>query len=157
MKILKKYIVVIAIALPVLILITIKTFNAAGFKYDAKRWSIPSFNGSNLVSASDTGKLKGDKLLIILDKDSAGEFIASKNRVMIAPGDILEKQSLKLMREHKGPILLFSADPGLSARIWMIISQTGIRNIYIMTSETDNELFKSEFRPDSLKRTEFTN
>lgn len=157
MKILKKYIIVIAIALPALILITIKTFNAAGFKYDAKRWSIPSFNGSNLVSISDTGKLQGDKLLVILDKETEGEFMTSAHIVMIPPGAILEKQHLRLMREHKGPILLFSADPGLSARVWMIISQTGITNIYIMTSHIDNEIFKSRFRPDTVTGPEFTN
>jgi hypothetical protein len=157
MKILKKYIIVIAIALPALILVTIKTFNAAGFKYDAKKWSMPSFNGSNLVSTSDTVKLQGDKLLIILDKDNASEFNKSTLKVMIPPVAILEKQHLKLMREHQGPILLYSADPGLSARIWMIISQTGIRNIYILTSDTENELFKNKFQPDTVIRPEFTN
>jgi hypothetical protein len=157
MKILKKYLIVIAISLPALILITIKTFNATGFKYDAKRWSMPSYNGSNLVSTSDTGMLQGEKLLIILDKDNAGEFDKSALKILIPPDAILERRYLNLMRDHKGPILLFSVDPALSARIWMIISQTGIRNIYILTSDRDNEIFKNKFRPDTLTRPEFTN
>ena len=157
MKILKKYIIVIAIALPALILITFKTFNASGFKYDAKRWSMPSFNGSNLVSPSDTGTLQGEKLLVILDKGNATEFDKSALKIMIPPDAILERPYLKLMREHKGPILLISADPALSARIWMIISQTGIRNVYILTSGRDNEIFKNKFRPDTVTRPEFTN
>jgi hypothetical protein len=157
MNILKKYIIIIAIALPALILITIKTFSTAGFKYDAKRWSMPSFSGSNLVSATDIDTLQGEKLLIILDKGTAMEFDKSALRMIIPPDAILERHYLKLMREHKGPILLSSADPALSARIWMIISQTGIRNIYILTSDKDNEIFKNKFRPDTLSRPEFTN
>ena len=157
MKILKKYIIVIAIALPALLLITFKTFNASGFKYDAKRWSMPSFSCSNLMNTSDTGSLQGEKLLIILDKATAGKFDKSALTMMIPPNAILKRQYLKLMREHKGPILLFSADPALSARIWMIISQTGVKNIYILTNDRDNEIFKYKFRPDTLARPEFTN
>jgi hypothetical protein len=157
MKILKKYIIVIAISLPVLILITIKTFNTSGFKYDAKRWSVPSFDGSNLVSSSDTDSLQGDKLIVILDSTGNKEPDKSLLRVMIPPDAILQRKNLKLIREHKGPVLLCSADPSLSARIWMIISQTGLRNIYVLTTDKDNERFKSNFRPDTLTRPEFTN
>jgi hypothetical protein len=157
MKIVKKYIIVIAIALPVLILITVKTFNATGFKYDAKRWSGPSFNGSNLVSISGLSTIQGNKLIVILDNGGGKEFDKSIVTVSIPPDDILERKNLKLIREHKGPVLLYSADPSLSSRIWMIISQTGVKDIYILTDSKDNEILKYKFRPDTIARPEFTN
>ena len=157
MKIVKKYIIVIAIALPVLILITVKTFNATGFKYDAKRWSIPSFNGSNLVSSSGISAIQGNKLIVILDSGSEEELNKSAVTVRIPPNEILERKNLKLIREHKGAVLLYSADPSLSSRIWMLVSQTGLKNIYILTDSKDNEIFKNKFRPDTLARPEFTN
>jgi hypothetical protein len=157
MKILKKYQIVITIVLPFLILIIIKTFNATSFKYDAKKWSVPSFNGSNIVSTSETGSLPGNRLIINLDNGNNEEFDKSAPMVEIQPSAILERKNINLMRDHKGTLLLYSGDPALSARIWMVISQTGIRNIYIMTSDKDNEIFKYKFRPDTLTRPEFTN
>jgi hypothetical protein len=157
MKIVKKYIIVIAIALPVMILIAVKTFNASGFKYDAKRWSMPSFNGSNLVGTSDISTMKGDKLIVILDKVSDNIPDNSAVTVRIPPDEILQRKYLKLIREHKGAVLLFSADPSLSSRIWMVISQTGLKNIYILTDSRNNEIFKNKFRPDTLARPEFKN
>ncbi len=157
MKIVKKYIIIPAIALPVLILIAVKTFNATGFKYDAKRWSMPSFNGSNLVSTSGISTLQGDKLIIILDNGSDKEFNNSAVIVKIPSDEILERKNIKLIREHKGAVLLYSTDPSLSSRIWMVISQTGLKNIYILTDSMNNEIFKNKFRPDTLARPEFTN
>jgi hypothetical protein len=62
----------------------------------------------------------------------------------------LNKNNFSLIGKHNGPVLLYSADPGLSARIWMLLSQMGRRNIYILTDSTDNEILKYKFRPDSL-------
>jgi hypothetical protein len=157
MKILKKYLIVIIVVLPLLILILYKTFNAIGFKYDAKRWSVPSFNGSNIISTSELGSLPGSKLIINLDNGNKEEFDKSACMVDIPPDSILERKNIKAMRDHKGLLLLYSMDPALSARIWMVISQTGIRNIYILTSDRDNEIFKYKFRPDTLIRPEFIN
>ncbi len=154
MKILKKYILVASVILPVLVLILIKTFGSSGFKYDAKKWSSPSFNGSNIVNIKDIETLPGDKLIICLDNRDTNGFEISASKVSIPSDSILERKYLKMMRNHKGPLLLYSADLALSARTWMIISQTGLRNLYILTPEKDNEIFKNKFLTDTLTRPE---
>ena len=154
MKLINRYKIVLAIVLPVLILIAIKTFSTGSFKYDARKWAEPSFGHSNIVWGPEIGKLSGEKLIINLDKEHNCLDDKSIAEVYILPDSILNRKHLNAIRDHKGPVLLFSSDPALSARIWMVISQTGLSNIYILTGSNDNEVFKNEFRPDTLTRQE---
>jgi len=39
----------------------------------------------------------------------------------------------------KGPVILYSNDISVSARVWMVLSQTGIKNIYILDTSVGNE------------------
>ena len=74
--------------------------------------------------------------------------------VHIPPDSVLNRKYLTIIKDHKGAVLISSSDAALSARIWMVISQTGCRNLYILTGSNDNEVFKNEFRPDTLARPE---
>lgn len=154
MKILKKYILVIAIILPVLIMVTVRSCNMTGFKYDAKKRAMPSFSNSNLVSLNNTEKLSGEKLIVNLDKEIFVSTGTSIPVINIPPGEVLFRKNLRTIKHRNGPVLLHASDPALASRIWMILSQTGIRNIYILTEENDNEAFKNIFRPDTTVRPE---
>jgi hypothetical protein len=57
-----------------------------------------------------------------------------ENSISIAPENILEKQNLRKIRKFKGNIVLLSQNPSESARIWMLLSEMGIRNLYILTT-----------------------
>jgi rhodanese-related sulfurtransferase len=120
------------------------------FKNDAKKWAEPSIDKSNIINIKKTGSLNGKVLMIYLDKDANHIIETSGDSRNIPPDSILNKNNFSLIGKHNGPVLLYSADPGLSARIWMLLSQMGRRNIYILTDSTDNEILKYKFRPDSL-------
>jgi len=90
--------------------------------------------------------------MICLDKDADGIRKLSGELRNIPPDSILNKNHSTQIMKHDGPVLLYSSDPGLSARIWMLLSQMGRRNIYILTDSTDNEVLKYKFRPDSLMK-----
>jgi len=49
---------------------------------------------------------------------------------------------------------LVSSDASVSARMWMFLSQMGIENLFILTTDRENESFKNKFRPDTLTRPE---
>lgn len=154
MNLINRYRIVILIVLPLLILLAIRSCRNDGFKYDAKKWSESSFDNSNVISTSEIGTLSGKKLIVYLDKSFSNKDNTVAG-VHIPPDSVLSKNYLKKIKDHKGPVLLSSSDPALSARIWMLISQTGCRNIFILVSSDDNEAFKNEFRPDTLIRPEF--
>lgn len=154
MNLISKYRIIIAIVLPALILLTVRTCTTGSFKYDAKKWSASSFDHSNIISKSDIGKLSGEKLIVYLDNSYIKSDQTLAPEVRIPADSILIRKYLNKIRNHKGPVMIYSADPALSARIWMLISQTGCRNLYILANGNDNESFKNEFRPDTMIKPE---
>ena len=154
MNLLNKYRIIIAFVAPLLILLSIKTCRSGSFKYDAKKWAEPSFDNSNVITGPDAGKLPGEKLIVSLDDSYNKMDDKSFSEVHIPPDSVLNRKYLTIIRDHKGPVLIASSDPAISARIWMVISQTGCRDLFILSSSSDNEVFKNEFRPDTLARPE---
>jgi hypothetical protein len=150
MEFIKKYKLVIVVVLPILILVLIRSAGLNHFKNDAKKWAEPSIKQSNRITIEQAGSLKKKSLTINLDKDVVRIRELTGDVQNIPADSVLRKNHVSMILKHDGPVMLFSSDPGLSARIWMILSQMGCRNIYILTNSSDNEVFKYKFRPDTL-------
>ena len=150
MELIKTNKAVIAIVLIVLVLVVIRSMGANHFRNDAKKWAEPSGKQSNIISIEQAAKLSGRNLIINLDKDASPLMNITGELENIPADSILSKNHIKLIMKYEGPVLLFSSDPGLSARIWMILSQMGCKRLYILTRQTDNEFLKYKFRPDTL-------
>jgi len=153
MEFLKNNKVLIALVLIVLVLVLIRSTGVNHFRSDAKKWAEPSFRKSNTLTLDQARLLKGNNLAINLDKDPATAAGITGDLKNISADSILSKKHLSTIMDHDGPVLLLSADPGLSARIWMVLSQMGRKNIYILTSTTDNEVLKYKFQPESMPDT----
>lgn len=150
MELIKKYRLVIAVVLPILILVLLRSLGVNHFKNNVKRWAEPSVKQSNIIDIKQSDALPGKKLIINLDNDVIGIREISTNAQNIPADSVLTKKYFKIIRKHDGPVLLFSSQPSVSARIWMILSQMGFNNTYILTNNKDNEVFKYKFRPDTL-------
>jgi hypothetical protein len=155
MELIKKYRLVIAIILPILILILFRAFGANHFQSDAKRWAKPSVLQSNIITGDQIGTLPGEKLIINLDGNDIGINEITRDALKVTADSILDKNILNTIRKHAGPVIVFSSEAAVSARIWMLLSQMGHKNIFILSNNTDNEVFKYKFRPDTLARPEF--
>jgi hypothetical protein len=153
MELLKNYKVVVSVVLIVLILVVIRSASVNHFKSDAKKWAEPSFRQSNAINPEQVKLLKGNNLVISLDKDPIVLSGITGDLQNITADSILSKKHLSTILNHNGPVLLFSSDPGLSARIWMVLSQMGRKNIYILTSTIDNEVLRYKFQPESMPDT----
>jgi hypothetical protein len=154
MNLIRKYRVVLFISLPLLILIVARISAPGSFKYDAKKWAEPSFGGTNVLGKEEMENLAGNKLIVNLDRISTGLRGKSVDEISIPADSVLNRIYLDKIKDHKGAVIIASTDLSLSARIWMVISQTGIRNIYILTDSNNNEAFKNKFRPDTMVRPE---
>lgn len=135
MKFLNQYRFVILIVLIVTSLILVRTFNQGNFRYDAVRWAEPSLSGSNILTEDEVKSLDGEKLIIDLgnNADVSKRFKESK-RVM-DPVSILEKENIRIMRGNKGPVILVSGDISVSSRVWMVLSEMGLKNLFILQPE----------------------
>jgi len=139
MNLLKRYRVVIPVVLPIFILVLFRSIGPYHFKTDAKKQAEPSFLKTNIVSIGQTDYMPGNKLIINLDKGS-GILDGTRNSVMGIPADsVLKKEYFRIIRNHEGPVLLYSSEPGTAARIWMVLSQMGCENIFILTNDPGNE------------------
>jgi hypothetical protein len=154
MEIIKRYRVVIAIVLPILILVIIRSFATNHFQSDAEKWAEPSVAGSNIISTEQLPSLKGEILLINFGKERITSLNIKVTTLNILPDSLLIKNNINTIQKHNGPVLLYTADMSLSARIWMLLSQMGVKNIYLLAKDNDNEVFKNKFRPDTLIRPE---
>lgn len=155
MDLIKKYKIVIAIVLTVLILVLIRALNPNHFKTDAGKWAEPSVLKSNTISVEQSVKLPGDKLIIYLDKEGLKDLEGTAKSLDIPAESILNKENIRIIKDHNGPVLLYSTQLSVTARIWMLLSQMGCTNLYILNKEPDNEVLKYKFRSDTLVRPEF--
>jgi hypothetical protein len=150
MEIMNRYKVIIAVVLPVLILVLFRSFGTNHFKNDFRKWAEPSLTRTNIITIEQAPSLTGNRLLICLDTNVIGLTSLAQESQNVPPDSILTKKYFNIIRKHSGPVLLYSSGNDVSGRIWMVLSQMGCTNIYILTSNTDNEVFKNKFRPDTL-------
>jgi hypothetical protein len=153
MELIRKYRFEIAALVIIIILVIIRSVGVNHFRSDAKKWVEPTLNHVNIVAIEQVSALSGNNLLVRLDKDD-GLNPGLKAEQLIIPADsILDKKIIRRILKFNGNILLKASDPGLSARIWMILSQMGCKKIFILSDLTDNESLKYKFRPDSMPET----
>jgi hypothetical protein len=157
MNLIRKYKVFIIVILPVLLLVMIRLLSAGYIITDPAKRALPSLNGSNIVTSEQAVLLPGEKLLISLDGSKPETPSDIKAASGINSMNIADRKNLEIIRDHKGSLLLFSSDPALSARIWMMLTLMGLKNIYIMTDSINNEVFKYKFQPDSLLKPDTEN
>jgi hypothetical protein len=150
MEMIRKYKVVFMIVLPLLILVMVRSMGGNHFKSDAKKWAEPSFLRTNILTTDQLASLPGEILYIDLDNKDSLEIKSRGTKLYIPPSEILVKDNFRIINKHKGPVLIYSSEAAISARIWMVLSQMGIKDIYIFVNKNDNEAFKNKFRPDPL-------
>jgi hypothetical protein len=154
MDLLKRYKVVIALVIPILIIVLLRSFSIYHFKDDAAKQARPSVLKTNLITIEKSWTLSGKILLISLDETIPSGLNSFEKSLKIAADSILRKENLNMIRHFKGSVLLYSSDISVASRIWMLLSQMGYKNLYILTSEPDNEILKHNFRPDTLPEPE---
>jgi hypothetical protein len=156
MDIIKKNLAVIIIVLTLLVLVLFRSTGINHFSSNAKSHAESSMTQTNTITTEKFGSLAGDKLLVNLGGDISSLTEDPKEKINVSPDSILMKNQVKKIMKHDGPVVLYSSEPAIAARIWMLLSQMGCKNVYILENTTDNEVLKYKFHPDSLSQTKLT-
>jgi len=133
MKYIKQYWLVLSIFLLVAFLVMIRAFSNKSFSYDAVKWAEPSALGANILNEDMIPLLSGKILLVYLGGEATVSEPFQGNTLTADPAAVLEKENLTLIRKNKGPVILYSDDISVSARIWMVLSEMGMKDIYILS------------------------
>jgi len=139
MKSLKQYSIILAVFLLVVILVLIRTISPGNFKYDAVKWAEPSATGSNILNKVQLDAMTGKKLVIDLGKEPVSVSRFGNVTVSIDPGSILDKHNIRLIRKNRGPVILYSENISEAAKIWMILSEMGVKDLYILSESADEK------------------
>lgn len=135
MKTVKKYKYILAAVAMLAALVLIRAFNPGTFRYDAVKWAEPSVTGENIVTPDNLPALGDDILFVILDADSQAPEMPGAVRLTADPGELLSRDYIRKVRQNKGPVVLCAGDLSVSARVWMVLSETGIRKLYILRKD----------------------
>jgi hypothetical protein len=155
MEIIRKYLILIIVIVPVGVAVLLRSTGTGHFRYDAARWSEPALEGSNYLTPRTLSGLNGNILLVDMSEKGVMSSDRRMERVKINADSVIMKDFRKIIERNNGPVVLWSDDTGVSARVWMFLSQTGIKDLYILGEDPLNEGMKEKFRADSLIRPEF--
>lgn len=136
--------------------VSLVMYNSCGtgcFRHNAEKWAQPTIDQTNVITNNQLEKLSGNSLRIDLN-EKENLLKVDKGSINIPASVILEKENLKKLRAHEGNIVLISADHALSARIWMLLSQMGFKNLFILDDSAGNDFLKYKFQPDTIIRLE---
>jgi len=135
MKLIKQYWLFLTIVVLVVAMVLIRSFSRNSFRYDASRWVAASADGSNLMTPEQAAEAGDQMLLVNLgnNEEPSGQF--KERSVMISPEVILDRENIRLIRKNKGPVVLTSGDASVSARVWIVLSEMGMKNIHILRNE----------------------
>lgn len=139
MKFLKQYRIILAVFLLIFILVMIRTVSPGNFKYDAVKWAEPSATGSNIISEAQLDAMTGNKLLVDLGTEPVSGSRYESITVRMDPGSILDKPNIRLIHKNRGPVILYSENTSEVAGIWMILSEMGVKDLYILSESADEK------------------
>jgi len=142
----RKLIIVGSIVLALFVLVLARSCDTEHFRNDLGKWATPSLGKHNLVTRS--GLVKMDKpLLVVLEN---AKLDAYKGEILkVSLKEITQREQLNKIRNYNGPKILVSENIGISAKTWMILSQMGIENLYLL-DEDANEGFRYDFQADTI-------
>jgi hypothetical protein len=153
-KFLKNNLLTIAILFIVIALIIIRNTGSGRFRYNAGKWAAASVEGTNILTPGKISALKGQILILELDQKDLTLPASGTKVVFVAPGSLMNSSTRNLIKKNNGPVVLHSADYSISAKAWMALSQTGLKNLYILADDPDIESAKEKFRSDTTARPE---
>lgn len=154
MHILKKYQLLFIIVIVTAALVLFKALTNSGFKSDAGKWAAASFSGENIISREQLKDLSGNILAIDLSENGGNIAKLPEGAVSFPPKSVMDDRIRRMIHQHNGPVVLYADDLAVSAKIWMLLSQTGQTQLYVLTDSMDNETIKYKFRPDTLIKPE---
>ena len=132
MKTVKQYRYVLAAVTVLAVLVLIRAFNPGIFRYNAAKWAEPSVTGENIMTAGELSTAGEGLLIVLLDESFTAPEVSGAAVIAVDPQAILADDNLRKIRKNSGPVVLCAEDNSVSARVWMVLSEMGIKNLYIL-------------------------
>ncbi len=135
MKTVKQYKYVLSAVVAVAVLVMFRAYYPGIFRYDAVKWAGPSASGENIITPEKLHGIDGKILFVTLDKKCQVPEMPGTEVLATDPGDLFSGDVIRKIRRNDGPVVLCAGDSSVSARVWMVLCETGIRKLYILKKD----------------------
>lgn len=143
----RKYSLPILFLLVVLNLIGVRLFNPQQFSPDAQKNALPALEGLNLHLLNKP--LPDNALVLVIDDAPESLPLEHQKVLSIGKEDLFEPSTYRKIKQHKGPVAIWSAKLQTSASAWMVLAQMGLKDHLLLVNSTNEEAFKHQFLPDT--------
>jgi hypothetical protein len=155
MKKILPYLVAALIVLPVVIGLLIRFTETYRFGRNAAAAAAPSLQATNMIRWEQLAAMKTKTLVVDLSDTASLILRKASGTIHIPAAHLLDRASLDTLKAHrKETRILYSPDAGVSAKAWMVLSQMGYRNLYILADDPDQEKLKFPFQPEPVVQAE---
>ena len=144
----KKYLPVAGIAFLILLLVSMRYFSSDNFKPDAEQNSALALDGEFIVSETEYNENSDSFSEILIGDRSMSTAFEQSVHLHIKATDIISDETMEALKNIDGPKLLISYEVSVSVRCWILLSQKGIKDIFVFSKDDDTEVFKYKFRPE---------
>jgi len=138
--------IVLFILLIVLVLVIAKTTGKNRFKIDAK--NAIEVISSNNFSVSLTGFRAAENQFLVVGLNESGS-IQFDNSLKVPFEKLIDETLIQKLKETEKKILLVSEDNSLAIKSWVILSQLGFKNIFVLSDVENAEVLKYKFQPET--------
>ena len=140
--------IVLFILLIVLVLVIAKTTGKNRFKQDAKN-AIEVITSNNF-SVSLTDFRAAENQFLVVDLSESGSIqIQFDNSMKVTFEKLIDETLIQKLKETEKKILLVSEDNSLAIKSWVILSQLGFKNIFVLSDVENAEVLKYKFQPET--------
>lgn len=154
LKYMNKYLLPIVIILTIGLATVILVSGNSSFKQNAGKLASKQDIDSVFLDTELVDNSSDEYFLLSLDNSILIDNLKFSGTLSAGIESLSDKAVLKELKSVKGKILI-SGNPSVTSRAWIILSQLGFSNIFILTSDSKPEVLKYEFRSDTLVRPEF--
>ena len=132
----------------IIILVLIPHISGNRFRQGSENYAAPALRSQNTISSDSLASLEKGTILLAGD-DNLQVSNSNLSIISLSLNEIKNSSYIKTIRKSTPPIMISSEDPGIEARVWMILAQSGIKQLMIYQEEAESDYLKHEFRPDN--------
>lgn len=154
MKELKNLKIVLLVLLVVFVLVILRTTGKNRFKQDAQI-AIETVTGNKYsVTEQELEGTESQFLIVDLNNSENPGQLQFEHSLQIPFENLLEETSIQKIKEAGNKILLYSNNSSDALKAWVILNQLEFKNLFVLSTTENAEVFKYEFQPDTAVRLE---
>lgn len=140
--------IILIITLIIIIVVVVRSLSSDRFRQGSEISALPALVGENNMTPEEVEKLETGTLLV-LDNSDQGLINQSLKRIYFSLENAGSKDLLKSVRKSPLPVVIVANSANLESRLWILLSQRGVKDLMVCREAGDETVLKYKFRPDT--------